>query len=102
LVVSYSRKAFSQTGDGHFSPVAGYHAARDLVLILDTVSVLLQLLCLLWVMLRFVASKLLWQIRVYGAATVCDSGEEHLIRRSGCCSWLWLCQGYTFETPAAV
>ena len=38
LVVSYSRKAFSQTGDGHFSPVGGYHAARDLVLILDTVS----------------------------------------------------------------
>ncbi|WIA42506.1 hypothetical protein OEZ86_008492 [Tetradesmus obliquus] len=36
LVVSYSRKAFSQTGDGHFSPVGGYHAARDLVLILDT------------------------------------------------------------------
>jgi hypothetical protein len=39
LVVSYSRKAFSQTGDGHFSPVGGYHAARDLVLILDTVRV---------------------------------------------------------------
>jgi hypothetical protein len=38
LVVSYSRKAFNQTGDGHFSPVGGYHAARDLVLILDTVS----------------------------------------------------------------
>eukprot|EP00775_Hariotina_reticulata_P014329 gene14329-55_t len=36
LVVSYTRKAFSQTGDGHFSPVGGYHAARDLVLILDT------------------------------------------------------------------
>eukprot|EP00878_Enallax_costatus_P016815 GHUV01017648.1.p1 GENE.GHUV01017648.1~~GHUV01017648.1.p1 ORF type:complete len:331 (+),score=67.21 GHUV01017648.1:896-1888(+) len=38
LVVSYSRKTFSQTGDGHFSPVGGYHAGRDLVLILDTVS----------------------------------------------------------------
>lgn len=25
----------SQTGDGHFSPIGGYHAARDLVLILD-------------------------------------------------------------------
>lgn len=24
-----------QTGDGHFSPIGGYHAARDLVLILD-------------------------------------------------------------------
>ncbi|KAL6750431.1 Phytochelatin synthase-domain-containing protein [Haematococcus lacustris] len=35
LVVSYSRKPFLQTGDGHFSPIGGYHAARDLVLILD-------------------------------------------------------------------
>lgn len=39
LVVSYSRKTFSQTGDGHFSPVGGYHAGRDLVLILDTVRI---------------------------------------------------------------
>ncbi|EIE19118.1 hypothetical protein COCSUDRAFT_19902, partial [Coccomyxa subellipsoidea C-169] len=36
LIVSYSRKQFLQTGDGHFSPVGGYHARRDLVLILDT------------------------------------------------------------------
>jgi hypothetical protein len=36
--VSYTRKAFGQTGDGHFSPIGGYHSARDLVLILDTVS----------------------------------------------------------------
>lgn len=36
LVVSYSRKAFRQTGDGHFSPIGGYHPERDLVLILDT------------------------------------------------------------------
>ncbi len=36
VVVSYSRRAFSQTGDGHFSPVGGYNQARDLVLILDT------------------------------------------------------------------
>lgn len=35
LVVSYSRKQFSQTGDGHFSPIGGYHPGRDLVLILD-------------------------------------------------------------------
>jgi glutathione gamma-glutamylcysteinyltransferase len=38
LVVSYSRRTFLQTGDGHFSPVGGYHAQRDLVLILDVVS----------------------------------------------------------------
>ncbi|GAX75692.1 hypothetical protein CEUSTIGMA_g3135.t1 [Chlamydomonas eustigma] len=35
LVVSYARRAFSQTGDGHFSPVGGYHEGQDLVLILD-------------------------------------------------------------------
>ena len=27
---------FSSTGSGHYSPVAGYHPGRDLVLILDT------------------------------------------------------------------
>jgi glutathione gamma-glutamylcysteinyltransferase len=36
LVVSYSRKAFKQTGDGHFSPVGGYDPGEDRVLILDT------------------------------------------------------------------
>ena len=35
LVVSYSRKVLGQTGDGHFSPIGGYHPKRDLVLLLD-------------------------------------------------------------------
>jgi glutathione gamma-glutamylcysteinyltransferase len=35
LVASYDRSAMGQTGSGHFSPVGGHHAARDLVLILD-------------------------------------------------------------------
>ena len=35
MIVSYSRRTFLQTGDGHFSPIGGYHAGRDLVLILD-------------------------------------------------------------------
>ena len=35
LVAAYSRALLGQTGDGHFSPIAGYHAERDLVLILD-------------------------------------------------------------------
>jgi len=35
LVVSYSRAALGQTGDGHFSPVGGYHRGRGLVLVLD-------------------------------------------------------------------
>jgi glutathione gamma-glutamylcysteinyltransferase len=35
LVVSYDRSALGQSGSGHFSPVGGYHEARDLALILD-------------------------------------------------------------------
>lgn len=35
MLVSYSRKTVGQTGSGHFSPIGGYHAARDLALILD-------------------------------------------------------------------
>jgi glutathione gamma-glutamylcysteinyltransferase len=35
LVVSFSRAALGQTGDGHFSPLAAYHAASDSVLVLD-------------------------------------------------------------------
>lgn len=36
LVVSYTRQAFNQTGDGHFSPIGGYSPEKDMVLILDT------------------------------------------------------------------
>ena len=35
VVASYDRGAMGQTGGGHFSPVGGFHATRDLVLILD-------------------------------------------------------------------
>lgn len=35
LVVSYSRKRFGQSGDGHFSPVGAFHGGRGLVLVLD-------------------------------------------------------------------
>lgn len=35
VVASYDRQAIGQTGTGHFSPLGGYHAARDLVLVLD-------------------------------------------------------------------
>ena len=35
LAVAYSRQVLGQTGGGHFSPVAGYHAGRDLALLLD-------------------------------------------------------------------
>jgi len=36
LIVNYSRRTLGQTGDGHFSPIGGYHAASDSVLVLDT------------------------------------------------------------------
>ena len=35
MIVSYSRKALGQTGDGHYSPIGGYHSATDQVLVLD-------------------------------------------------------------------
>jgi glutathione gamma-glutamylcysteinyltransferase len=35
IVVSYSRQTLQQTGEGHFSPIGGYHPDRDLVLIMD-------------------------------------------------------------------
>lgn len=35
LIVSFSREALGQTGEGHFSPVAAYHEERDMALILD-------------------------------------------------------------------
>lgn len=35
VIASYDRSSLDQTGEGHFSPIGGYHAARDLVLVLD-------------------------------------------------------------------
>lgn len=35
MIVSYNRKHLKQTGTGHFSPIGGYHAGKDMVLILD-------------------------------------------------------------------
>ncbi|KAH9603079.1 hypothetical protein KSS87_009457 [Heliosperma pusillum] len=35
MIVSYHRGYLKQTGSGHFSPVGGYHAEKDMVLILD-------------------------------------------------------------------
>lgn len=35
VVLNYSRQALHQTGDGHFSPIGGYSAERDMVLLLD-------------------------------------------------------------------
>jgi glutathione gamma-glutamylcysteinyltransferase len=35
LIASYDRSSLGQTGSGHFSPIGGYHAGRDLALVLD-------------------------------------------------------------------
>ncbi|KAL6208801.1 hypothetical protein ACLB2K_019746 [Fragaria x ananassa] len=35
LISSYDRSVLKQTGTGHFSPVGGYHADKDMALILD-------------------------------------------------------------------
>ncbi|XP_051120789.1 glutathione gamma-glutamylcysteinyltransferase 2-like isoform X2 [Andrographis paniculata] len=35
VISSYRRGVFNQTGTGHFSPIGGYHAERDMALILD-------------------------------------------------------------------
>ncbi|XVF21546.1 hypothetical protein REPUB_Repub12eG0099100 [Reevesia pubescens] len=35
MISSYHRATFKQTGTGHFSPIGGYHAGRDMALILD-------------------------------------------------------------------
>ena len=35
IVANFSRKVLGQTGEGHFSPIGGYHKDKDLVLIMD-------------------------------------------------------------------
>jgi glutathione gamma-glutamylcysteinyltransferase len=35
VIAAYDRGAMAQTGGGHYSPIGGYHAARDLALVLD-------------------------------------------------------------------
>jgi glutathione gamma-glutamylcysteinyltransferase len=35
VIAAYDRSAMAQTGSGHYSPIGGYHAARDLTLVLD-------------------------------------------------------------------
>jgi glutathione gamma-glutamylcysteinyltransferase len=36
IIANFDRSTLQQTGDGHFSPIAGYHQQSDSVLILDT------------------------------------------------------------------
>lgn len=36
MVISFSRKTLGQTGDGHFSPIGGFHPESNMALVLDT------------------------------------------------------------------
>nr|POF25190.1 glutathione gamma-glutamylcysteinyltransferase 3 [Quercus suber] len=38
VITSYHRAVFKQTGTGHFSPIGGYHAGRDMVLMFMIIS----------------------------------------------------------------
>lgn len=35
LTLNHSRKRMNQTGDGHYSPIGGYHRNKNLTLMLD-------------------------------------------------------------------
>ena len=35
MTINFSRKSLSQTGSGHFSPLAAYNSKNDMALILD-------------------------------------------------------------------
>jgi hypothetical protein len=35
IIANFSRRKLGQTGDGHYSPIGGYHPGLDLVLIMD-------------------------------------------------------------------
>lgn len=35
VAIAYTRRVLGQTGDGHFSTIAGFHRGRDLALVLD-------------------------------------------------------------------
>ena len=36
MLLNFSRPSLGQTGSGHFSPIAAWHAASDMALVLDT------------------------------------------------------------------
>ena len=40
MILNYSRKEFEQTGDGHFSPMGGYHEGLDVRIFLTDLFVI--------------------------------------------------------------
>lgn len=75
LIVNYSRKAVGQAGDGHFSPIGGYHVATDRILLLDTARFKYPP--------HWLSLELLFEaMREVGRATQCARGWLMLQRRA--------------------
>ena len=82
-VVAFARRTLGQTGDGHFSPIAAYHAATDSALVLDTA--------------RFkyppywVSTSLLWQaMKPVDSVTGQSRGFALLEAQPTCPAWVLL------------
>jgi len=76
VVASYDRKAMGQTGTGHFSPVGGYHAERDLALVLDVARFKYPP--------HWVSAQQLWRaMQSLDATTELPRGWMELRRRAG-------------------
>jgi glutathione gamma-glutamylcysteinyltransferase len=82
LVAAYSRRALGQTGDGHYSPIGGYHRGRDLVLLLDVARFKYPP--------HWVPLELLWAA-MHPADTVTGRSRGYLLLRRGEASFAALC-----------
>ncbi|KAB5527908.1 hypothetical protein DKX38_021755 [Salix brachista] len=74
IISSYHRGTFKQTGSGHFSPIGGYHAGKDMVLILDVARFIYPP--------HWVPLELLWE-----AMNTIDEATGH---HRGCTSYYFL------------
>ena len=75
VIASYDRAGLDQTGSGHFSPIGGYHAANDLVLVLDVARFKYPP--------HWIAAERLWQaMRAIDPATGRSRGWIALQRRT--------------------
>lgn len=82
LVAAYSRRTLGQTGDGHYSPIGGYHRGRDLVLLLDVARFKYPP--------HWVPLPLLWEA-MHPADTVTGRSRGYLLLRRGEGSFAALC-----------
>lgn len=82
LVAAYSRRILGQTGDGHYSPIGGYHRGRDLALLLDVARFKYPP--------HWVPLPLLWAA-MHPADTVTGRSRGYLLLRRGEGSFAALC-----------